>query len=74
MPAIPPTLARGALGGIFRVTMPDVTIVTAVLMSEFTREFPYDDVATWSISMSATDSTIGMVVTDTPVVPDPTGP
>lgn len=59
---------------VVRVTMPDVTIVTAVLMSEFTREFPYDDVATWSISMSATDSTIGMVVTDTPVVPDPTGP
>lgn len=59
---------------VVRLTMPDVTIVTAVLMSEFTREFPYDDVATWSISMAATDSTIGMVVTDTPVVPDPTGP
>ena len=55
-----------------RVTMPDITIVSAMLMSEFSREFPYDDVATWSLSMSVTGSELGMVVTDTPVVPDPT--
>lgn len=54
-----------------RVTMPDITIVSAMLMSEFSREFPYDDVATWSLSMSVTGSELGMVVTDTPVVPDP---
>lgn len=56
---------------VVRVTMPDITIVSAMLMSEFSREFPYDDVATWSLSMAVTGSTIGMVVTDTPVVPDP---
>lgn len=55
-----------------RVTMPDITIVSAMLMSEFSREFPYDDVATWSISMAVTGSELGMVVTDTPVVPEPT--
>lgn len=57
---------------VIRLTMPDVTIVSAVLLSEFSREFPYDDIASWSISMSATDSTIGLSVTDTPVIPDPT--
>lgn len=66
-----PTETGGQPIIVIRVTMPDITIVSAMLMSEFSREFPYDDVATWSISMAVTGSTIGLVVTDTPVVPDP---
>ncbi|MNF13918.1 hypothetical protein D3C80_2159270 [compost metagenome] len=52
-----------------RLTMPDVTITSAMLMSEYSREFPNDDVATYSISLTATSSTVGFTVEDTPVVP-----
>lgn len=55
-----------------RLTYPDITIVSAMLMSECTRDAPHDDMATWNITMAATDSAIGFQVTDTPVVPDPT--
>jgi len=57
---------------VIRVTEPAITTVAAMLLSEFSLEFPYDDVATWSISAAVTGSTIGLMVFDTPVVPDPT--
>lgn len=59
---------------VIRVTDPKITVVAAMLLSEFSFEFPNDDVATWSLSAAVTGSTIGLMVTDTPVVPDPTGP
>lgn len=55
-----------------RLTYPDITFISAMLMSECSREAPFDDMATWAITMSATDSVVGLVVQDTPVVPDPT--
>lgn len=57
---------------MIRVTEPSITTVATMLLSEFSVEFPYDDVATWSISAAVTGSALGLVVTDTPVVPDPT--
>lgn len=59
---------------MIRVTDPAVTTIATVLLSELSLEYPNDDVATWSISAAATGSVVGLVVSDTPVVPDPTGP
>lgn len=57
---------------VVRITDPAITTVCAMLLSEMSLEYPYDDVATWSISAAVTGSTIGLMVFDTPVVPDPT--
>lgn len=69
---INPTETGGQPIILVRVTDPAVTTIAAVLLSEFALEYPYDEVATWSISAAVTGSTIGLSVTDTPVVPDPT--
>ncbi|MNZ12934.1 Phage major tail protein 2 [compost metagenome] len=66
---INPTATGGQPIIMARLTMPDVTITSAMLMSEYSREFPNDDVATYSISLTATSSTVGFTVEDTPVVP-----
>ena len=66
---INPTATGGQPIIMARLTMPDITITTAMLMTEFSREFPNDDVATWSLSMTATGSVVGFTVADTPVVP-----
>lgn len=64
-----PTATGGQPIIVARLTMPDITIVSAMLISELSRSFPNDDVATWSLKMAATGSTLGLQVTDTPVVP-----
>lgn len=69
---ITPTETGGQPIAMFRITDPAVTTVATMLMSEFALEYPYDDVATWSIAAAVTGSTVGLVVTDTPVVPEPT--
>lgn len=69
-----PVLTGGQPIILIRMTAPDLTYVTAMLLSSYGMEFPYDDVGTWSIEMAITTSEIGMVITDTPVVPvDPSG-
>lgn len=64
-----PTTTGGQPIIMARLTMPDLTITSAMLMTEYSREFPNDDVATYSISLTATSSTVGFTVADTPVVP-----
>lgn len=66
---INPTETSGQPIIVIRVTTPTLTTVAAMLMSEFSLEFPNDDVATWSLSAAVTGSTIGLSVTPTPVVP-----
>lgn len=65
-----PTETGGQPIIVVRVTAPDVTYICAMLLSNYTLEYPYDDVATWSIEASITTSEIGLVVEDTPTVPE----
>ena len=51
-----------------RVTMPDVTIVCLMLISNNSRSAPYDEIVTFSFEAASTESQFGIVVTDTPVV------
>lgn len=71
---ISPTETGGQPIALFRITTPSRTTICAMLMSEYSLEYPNDDVATWSLTASVTNSVIGLVRTPTPVVPDPTGP
>lgn len=64
-----PTETGGQPIIVVRITAPDLTFVFAMLMSSYGLEYPYDDTATWSIEGSITTSEIGLIVTDTPVVP-----
>ncbi len=64
-----PTETGGQPIIVVRITAPDVTYIFAMLMSSYTLDYPYDDVATWSLEGSITTSTIGLSVEDTPVVP-----
>ncbi|AZV93590.1 hypothetical protein CBF45_07555 [Bordetella sp. J329] len=50
----------------FRMTFPDLTFTTFMLMSNFSRSAPYDDVATYSMEASSTASDFGLIVEDTP--------
>lgn len=54
-----------------RMTYPDLTFIAYMLVSNFSRSAPYDDVATYSLEASATASDFGLLVEDTP---DPDAP
>ncbi|MNZ87978.1 Phage major tail protein 2 [compost metagenome] len=58
----------------FRYTFPDLTFISFMIITEFSRSAPYDDVATYSYSASATASDFGLIVEDTPDAdgPEPT--
>lgn len=57
-----------------RMTFPDLTFTSLMLLTNMSRSAPYDDVATYSLESSATTSDFGLVVEDTPDAdaPDPT--
>lgn len=63
-----PTLTGGQPVAWFRVTTPDVTETGFMLMTTFSRSFPFDDVCTYSLEATATESPFGVIVEDTPVV------
>ena len=49
-----------------RITYPDITVYFYGLINDLSRESPNDDVATFSIEITATASDHGVVVDDTP--------
>lgn len=50
-----------------RLTGPIKTTIAFCVLTEFSEEYPYDDVATYSIAASATASDAGIVVEETPI-------
>lgn len=66
-----PTTTGGQPVVWVRVTFPDVTFVSYMLVSTMSRSAPYDDVATFSFEASMTEASIlpeGVQLTDTPAV------
>lgn len=58
-----------------RMTFPDLTFTAFMLVSDVSRNAPYDDVVTYSLSASATASDFGLIVDDTPApTPAPIAP
>lgn len=51
-----------------RMTFPDLTFVAFMLLTECSRSAPHDEVTTFSITATASESPFGIIVTDTPVV------
>ena len=49
-----------------RVTYPDITVYFYGLINDLSREAPNDDVATFSLEVTATSSSHGVIVDDTP--------
>lgn len=66
-----PTATGGQPTAWIRMTFPDLTFTCYMIISDLSREAPYDDVTTYSFEASATASTFGITVEDTP---DPTAP
>lgn len=65
---VKPTATDGQPVVWIKMTFPDLTFTAYMLMSTFSREATYDDVATYSFEASATASDFGLIVADT-VVP-----
>lgn len=63
-----PTTTGGQPVAWFRVTFPDVTETAFMLLTTFSKSAPFDDVVTYSIEATATESPFGVIVEDTPVV------
>lgn len=51
-----------------RMTFPDLTFTAFMILTNFSRSAPYDDVVTYSMEASATSSDFGLIVEDTPDV------
>lgn len=58
-----------------RMTFPDITFTAFMILTTMSRSAPYDDVTTFSLEASATESEFGLIVEDTPDVnaPDVSG-
>lgn len=54
-----------------RLTFPDITFISFMIVTNMSRSAPYDDVVTYSLEASATASDFGLIVEDTP---DPDAP
>lgn len=63
-----PTATGGQPVAWFRVTFPDVTETGFMLITSYSRSAPFDDVVTYSIEATATESPFGVIVEDTPIV------
>lgn len=53
-----------------RMTFPDLTFTCFMIITTMSRSAPYDDVATYSMSATATSSDFGLLVTDTEYLPE----
>lgn len=49
-----------------RMTFPDITFTAFMILTTMSRSAPYDDVVTFSLEASATESDFGLIVEDTP--------
>lgn len=54
-----------------RMTFPDITFTAFMILTTMSRSAPYDDVTTFSMEASATESDFGLIVEDTPDVNAP---
>lgn len=66
-----PSTSNGQPVAWFRLTFPDLTFTTYMLISDLSREAPNDEIATYSFEATATASDFGLIVEDTPAVDAP---
>lgn len=63
-----PSLTGGQPVAWFRLTYPDITVEAFMLISSLERTGTYDDLVTFSLEASVTESPLGVFIEDTPVV------
>lgn len=69
-----PVATSGQPSVWMRMTFPDLTFTCYMLLSSMSRQAPYDDVVTYSMSATATASDFGLTVEDTDTTPpEPVG-
>lgn len=64
---VKPEATAGQPVAWIRLTFPDLTFIFFALVSNMSRNAPYDGIATYSFEASATSSDFGLIVEDTPV-------
>lgn len=63
-----PVATNGQPVAWFRITYPDITVEAYMLINSLERTGTYDDLVTFSIEASVTESPLGVFIEDTPVV------